>query len=461
MLLTITRHGELATDLGYLLHKHPDRVHTREFSFGKAHAFYPVANETECTVALLLEIDTVAIIRGRRQAELALQHYVNDRPYVTSSFMSVALGRMFSTALGGRCEQRPGLAEEALPLTAELPVAPCRGGEGFLRRLFEPLGYTVDITVHTQDEAFLKRPLAPYYGLRLRGRVRLAELLTHLYVLIPVLDDEKHYWVGEDEVEKLMRRGEGWLEAHPEKETIVSRYLKRRGALVNRALTALREVEVDDAEQPGEDPEAAGEAPLRLHDLRLETVRDALKATGASTVADLGCGEGKLLRLLLKEPQFTGLFGMDVSPSVLEKAAKRLRLDEMPPTQRAKLSLAQGSLLYRDARLKGLDAAALVEVIEHLEPSRLRAMERNVFEFAKPRAVLVTTPNRDYNALFPTLPEGGMRHPDHRFEWSRAEFEAWAQGVAARNGYTVRFSPVGPVDPALGAPTQMGVFTWS
>ena len=139
-------------------------------------------------------------------------------------------------------------------------------------------------------------------------------------------------------------------------------------------------------------------------------------------------------------------------------AAERLRFDQMPAHQRARLELLHGSLMYRDPRLEGYDAAAVVEVIEHLDPPRLAAFERVVFGAAQPGVVIITTPNREYNVKWETLPAGEFRHKDHRFEWTRAEFAAWAQGIAGRYGYRVRFLPIGPDDPVVGSPSQMAIF---
>ena len=198
---------------------------------------------------------------------------------------------------------------------------------------------------------------------------------------------------------------------------------------------------------------------MSLNEQRLGTVLGVLKGSGAARVLDLGCGEGRLLKLLLAEKQFSEIVGMDVAHRSLEVAARRLRLERLPDWQKHRIKLLHGSLIYRDERLSGFDAAAIVEVIEHLDLPRLRAFERAVFEFAKPKTVVLTTPNRDYNVKWPSLPGGAFRHGDHRFEWSREEFQTWARATSERFQYDVRFLPVGPEDSDVGSPTQMAVFS--
>jgi 3' terminal RNA ribose 2'-O-methyltransferase Hen1 len=465
MLLTITNTQPPATDLGYLLHKSPYRAQTFPLSFGEAHVFYPETLAERCTAALLLDVDPVGLVRGRRGPAgegRALEQYVNDRPYVASSFLSVALARVFASAMSGKSREHEALAETPLPLTARLSVLPCRGGEGFLRSLFEPLGYEVKARPHALDEQFEEWGESPYFTVELSARVRLRELLTHLYVLVPVLDNEKHYWVGDEEVEKLLRRGEGWLSSHPEREAITRRYLKYRRSLADDVLARLVAEEAPDADAAAgahDEEEETVERPLSLNERRLAAVVAALKAEGAKRVIDMGCGEGRLLKALLEDKNFDEVVGMDVSHRALEAAAGRLRLDRMPPKMRERLKLFQGSLTYRDRRLAGFDAAAVVEVVEHLDEARLSAFERVLFEFARPKCVVMTTPNAEYNVNFEGLPAGRLRHRDHRFEWTRAEFQAWARAAAERHGYAARFLPVGDEDPQHGAPTQMGVFT--
>ncbi len=464
MLLTLTSTARPATDLGYLLHKNPARAQAFDLAFGKAHVFYPEVTDARCTAALLLEVDPIALVRRRGGDRRTLEEYVNDRPYVASSFLSVAIADVFGSALAGRCKDRPELAASELPLEAKLAVLPCRGGEPFLRRLFEPLGYTVEATPHVLDEANPEWGSSRYFTVTLRGERRLSDLLTHLYVLIPVLDDDKHYFVGDDEVQKLIRRGEGWLPSHPEREAIANRYLKHQRSLARRALEQLVSEELPDPDTAEEEHDAEEnqlERRISLGEQRIGTVVAVLKGYGARRVLDLGCGEGHLLRALLMEKSFDEILGVDVAHRALEIASERLRLERMPEKQRSRIKLLHGSLIYRDRRLAGYDGAAVVEVIEHLDPARLGAFERSLFESARPGIVALTTPNAEYNAKFENLPAGKLRHKDHRFEWTRAEFQGWAVGVAERFGYRVRFLAIGLEDPALGAPTQMGVFTRS
>ncbi|MGH3202026.1 MAG: 3' terminal RNA ribose 2'-O-methyltransferase Hen1 [Streptosporangiaceae bacterium] len=471
MLLTITTTGEPATDLGYLLHKHPGRLQTFPTAAGEAHVFYPEATPQRCTAALLLEVDPVALVRGRvgadprnarpehRDGELA--QYVNDRPYAASSMLAVALNQVFRTALTGRCDARPELAAAPIPLAIRVPALRCRGGPPLAISLFEPLGWTVEATAQPlQPEAWGD---SPYVDLRLAGELRLADALSHLYVLLPVLDDAKHYWVSTEEVDKLIRAGGDWLAGHPAKELITRRYLSHQRKLTASALARLAEAddtepeELDNAVTEADHEENKERKPLATQ--RREAILALLKERCAKRVGDFGCGAGTLTRALLADKQIDTIVAVDVSARALQLAARDLHLDRMPAKQRERLKIFQSALTYRDDRLAGLDAAVLMEVIEHVDPERLPALERVVFGFAAPAAVLVTTPNAEYNPLFATLPEGAKRHPDHRFEWTRPQFRAWAEHTAEEYGYQVRFLPIGPEHPDAGPPTQFAVFT--
>jgi 3' terminal RNA ribose 2'-O-methyltransferase Hen1 len=461
MLLTISTTQKPATDLGYLLHKNPAKCQKFELSFGNAHVFYPNASEEHCTAALLLDVDPVGMVRGgARFREGLLDQYVNDRPYAASSFMSVAIAQVFGTALGGRCKERPELAKTAIPLTARISVLPCRGGAEFLERVFGPLGYQLQATRHTLDEKFPEWGESPYYTVELSKITTLSELLTHLYVLIPVFDHNKHYYVGGSEMEKLLDKGAGWLATHPEREVITYRYLKHAPSLARQALEQLAQEDHPapaESEETSRNGEETLECRISLNEERIGVVLAALRAANAKRILDLGCGEGHLIRELMKDKQFEQIVGLDVSIRSLEIASDKLRLDRLPTHQKDRVKLLHGSLMYRDRRLEGFDAAAVVEVIEHLDQPRLAAFERVLFECARPGTIVLTTPNREYNALFENLPAGKFRHSDHRFEWTRLEFQIWAKAVAQRFGYNVRFLPVGSENPNFGPPTQMAI----
>ncbi|MEU1986294.1 3' terminal RNA ribose 2'-O-methyltransferase Hen1 [Nocardia sp. NPDC019395] len=544
MLLTITctpdaDSGTPATDLGFLLHKNPDRVQEFGLSYGTAHVLYPQAAPDRCTAALLLEVDPVRLVRGRSRdmQAFSLGQYVNDRPYAASSLMSVAIGAVFRSALRGDCAQRPELARTPLPLRLELPAVGCRGGPELAERIFAPLGWSVAATPLPLDPAFPEWGDSAHLRLVLTGTLRLADALNHLYVLLPVLDGAKHYWLDAGEVDKLLRAGGAWLAAHPERAWITRRYLARRHALVRTALARLAELDESDPEELGavDEESAAGEdsgrelgaqdpatepgptattvdtaepgtedalpggrtagpgfgdpatanagtagnsaepttgdpagrsnataddAPRRsLAVQRRATVLAALRDTGATRVLDLGCGEGALLRELIDDRSFQEIVGVDVSTRALSIARRRLRLDRLPGPVARRLTLRQGSLTYTDSALRGFDAAVLMEVIEHIDPPRLPAVEYVVFGAAAPHSVLVTTPNAEYNVRYDGLTAGSFRHTDHRFEWTRAEFRSWGRRIAGHFGYQVRFAPVGAPDPEFGPPTQLAVFT--
>jgi 3' terminal RNA ribose 2'-O-methyltransferase Hen1 len=465
MILNISTTYKPATDLGYLLHKHPDKFQTLELSVGKAHIFYPEKSEAKTTISVLLDIDPIDMVRGARNLGgdgFALGHYVNDRPYVASSFMSVALSKAFSSALNGKCKDKPELVEVKLPFEVTLAVIPApKGGEILIRKFFEPLGYKVELIRHPLDTKFPEWGDSKYFTLKLAHTITTKDLLSHLYVLIPALDNDKHYFVSENEIEKLLQKGEGWLKEHPEKEQIIRRYLINLNSLSRQALERLSEGEVlgdlnDDLPEKAE----MQKRKETLHDKRIKLVAEKITESGAERVLDLGCGEGKLIRQLIKQKQFSEIVGMDVSYTELIKAKERLHFEEMSPKQKERIHLFQGSLTYKDQRLEGFDAAAVVEVIEHLDLNRLKAFERVLFEFAKPKTVVLTTPNQEFNVMWEQLDAEDMRHDDHRFEWTRNEFKEWSTKIGEKYHYKVEILPIGDEVENIGAPSQMAIFTY-
>jgi 3' terminal RNA ribose 2'-O-methyltransferase Hen1 len=462
VLLTLTTTHQPATDLGFLLVKHPDRVHRFELPYGTASVVFPHASAERCTAALLLEVDAkgLAATRGTEH----LNRYVNDRPYAASSLLSAALNRVFRTAARGESKDRPELAATPIPLEIRIPALRCKGGLDLARRLFEPLGWQLEGIAVPLDPAFPQWGESRYLDITLTGRLRLADALNHLYVLLPVLDDAKHYWVAPDEIDKLLAKGEGWLANHAERALITRRFLAHSRALAKQAESRLEELvtdsvedaEVDVTHEEAELPAAESRKPLNAQ--RREAVLAALAETGATRVLDLGCGGGALLADLLKDRRYTSIVGADVSTRALELAERRVRLDRLPDRQRQRITLIQSALTYVDDRLRGFGAAVLMEVIEHVDEPRLPALCQAVFGHAAPTHVIVTTPNVEYNVRYETLPEGAHRHSDHRFEWTRAQFAAWATTTAARYGYTVTLRGIGEEDPFVGYPTQLALF---
>ena len=368
---------------------------------GRAHLFSPGAEE----VAVMLELDPVT--PGARPS------FRGYKAYSAPALLGMALGRFFPSALAG---------EDDVPQAVEVRVSvlPCTAGEAVFSRIFGPLGYAVDATRLPLDPEQPRAGQGWLYVVALSGRQRLRDVLSHLRILLPFFDSDGLLRESGAGAMELWEEGRPWLQAHPEREMLERRLLGR----------APRPV---------------------LHDQRHEAVLAALKESGARRVLDLGCGTGPLLRRLLEEPQFEEVVGVEVERGALAQAAAQL-----PPGGRGRV--LHGSLAYRDARLAGFDAAAIVEVVEHLDPPQLAAFEGVVWEAARPATVVVTTPNAEYNTLYEYHRGGRLRHPDHRFEWTRAEFRAWAQGVAARHGYGVRFGAVGPEDERVGPLTQMAVF---
>jgi 3' terminal RNA ribose 2'-O-methyltransferase Hen1 len=453
MLLTINTTHQPATDLGYLLHKHPDKLQTVDLAVGQAHIYYPEASENSCTACLLLDINPVDMVRGGSKLNAFLQeHYVNDRPYTSSSFMGTAMVKAFGSAINGTCQAKPDLVQMAIPLSAKIYALRVACDKSYISRLFAPAGYQFSFETMPLDPSFPDWGESRAVNLTVEKTTTLKAFLSQLYVFMMALDNDRHYRVSHNDIDVLIRRGENWLESHPEKEWITRRFLKNLRSLSSQALARLA------GEPEWTKEEAWPEKKINLHQLRLNRAFDLLKASGAGSVLDIGCGEGKLLKLLLKEGQFTKIAGMDVSFGELRKARENLYLDQASPAMRERISIFQGSATYRDERIKGFEAIALIEVIEHLDEERLPAMAKVVFAFAKPDTVVISTPNAEYNVVYERLEAESFRHDDHRFEWTRKEFADWCRHICDAFGYDAEIFPVGQEEEHIGAPSQLAIF---
>lgn len=453
MLLSITTTHAPATDLGYLLNKHPDRLQSVDLAVGQAHVFYPEASNNLCTACLLLDINPIELVRTRGQMAFLQEHYVNDRPYTSNSFLSTAMVKAFGSAMNGTSKGRPELVDTPLPVRATVYSLKADCDVPFIYKLFEPLGYAINVETLPLDERFPSWGNSKSINLVVEKTTTVKELLSQLYVFILALDNDRHYWISKTDIDVLVRRGERWLEHHPEKEWITKRFLKNLRTFTSQALLRLA-----GEEALPEEGQPKSKAWASLHEQRLQKAYELIKQSGASSVLDLGCGEGKLMKKLIKDAQFKRIAGMDVSFAELQKAKENLFLDTASPLMRERISLFQGSITYKDDRMKNFDAAALVEVIEHLDEERLPAMEKVIFGNAKPLCVIVSTPNAEYNTLYERLNAEAFRHEDHRFEWTRQQFQAWCLKVCSEFDYEVRIYPVGEEAEGTGAPSQIAVF---
>ena len=453
MILELTTTHKPATDLGYLLHKHPDKLQTVELSVGSAHMFYPEASEDSCTACLMLDINPIDLVRGDKGRNAFLQeHYVNDRPYTSNSFLSTALVKAFGSAINGTCHTKPELALTAIPLKAKIHSLKVDCDKSYINKLFEPLDYKISYETIQLDSTFPSWGESKIVNLTIEKTTTLKEFLSQLYVFMVVLDNDRHFYISRNDIDVLIRRGENWLENHPEKDWITKRYLKNLRTLTSQAL--LRLANEDELIEEQQTPERK----INLHQQRLNKALELLKESGAESILDIGCGEGKLLKMLLKEGQFKKIAGMDVSFGELQKAKENLYLDQASPAMRDRIKIFQGSVTYKDERLKNFDAAALVEVIEHLDEERLPAMEKVVFGFAKPNFIIISTPNAEYNVVFEKLQAETFRHDDHRFEWTRKEFADWCNKICDEFKYEVSIYPVGQEEENIGAPSQLAMF---
>ncbi len=466
MFLSITTTHQPATDLGFLLHKHPDKIQKFNTSCGIAHVFYPESNPDKCTAVLVLDIDTVSLVRLYKFPFASLQQYVNDRPYTASSFMSSAIAQVYSSALNGNCKNHPELLDIKMPFEVKISVIKLKAPKEMLHEIFEPLGYNISYIQHPFDTQFTAWGMSNYYSLTLQhDGITLKEMLSHIFVLLPVFDNEKHYWVNENEVQVLLKKGEGWLNTHQKKEWITRRYLKNISAYMKVALNNLQDdieninILEKETQELTEKQKIIQEKRYSLHQQRLDIALEKLKQTNATKILDLGCGEGKLLKMLLKEGQFTQILGCDVVFGELQKAKEKLHFDNMSPKQKERITLLQSSLTYKDKRLLGYEAGVLVEVIEHIDEDRLPALEKNIFEYYQLNHVIITTPNAEYNKKYEFLLEDDFRHTDHRFEWTRPQFKAWAMKIKENFGYDFQLFDIGEVDELLGASSQMAVFS--
>ncbi|MFC4100784.1 3' terminal RNA ribose 2'-O-methyltransferase Hen1 [Paenibacillus xanthanilyticus] len=461
MQIIIRADGAGANMLSHLLAKNPNNLYEREEKGAKVRLVYTVCDEQRTEAVLHVSPDPIELVKGSPDS-YDITQYINDREFVTSSLFCTYIRPSLGTALNGKPKEtfaewvshKFALTLSFGPVASNLP-------EPVVEQLFASLGYEVEQERGEADYPFALKHRSSVRYITLRGRQTLQTALRQLFILMPVLDDYKHYFIGEAEVEKLERYGEGWLEAHPQRELIVKRTL--RFADVIERYEANREPareEQNGAAEPAAEAaslaDGAEPAPkVRLNEQRYQAICETVQGLEHKrTVVDFGSGEGKLSARLAELAGVQEVMAVEPSAIARKRAADRFaKLAERG--QGVVPKTVTGSLFYYDESLRGKDVIVLCEVIEHIEAHRVeRAIATILNEYA-PHALIVTTPNREYNQVY-EMGEA-MRHADHRFEWTRGEFrqacERWRT-----DGYELELQGVGERHEAYGHPTQMAIF---
>jgi 3' terminal RNA ribose 2'-O-methyltransferase Hen1 len=440
-------------------------------SFGEGYVYFQENPQGDNSLSLLVDVDPLATVQGRGQLSHMDGLYVNDRAYVPSSLLTSALTKAFGTALSGRCKERPELASTPIDWTVSVPVVTSDWRTEILWSLFGPLGYEVRMAHVEREGHRSSHPdvASDLTGVKLCTTATMREVLSHLVVLIQVLDQDNHRWLDEQDLDPFMRRVEGWLPEHPYGMFILKRALKHQKHLIKAVIAKFPAIvdsqarissinsEMWDASQL----EEYADQPLSLNRQRFAVVQELIERLQPRSLVDLGCGDGSFIGFLangaLLHPM-ERIIGMDVSASELARAKTRMEHLSSLPGRRTPVEWLLGSLLYRDPRIKGLDMAILIEVIEHIDPWRLPALERQVFGEGGYASIVVTTPNREFNLIYGLSEEHSLRHRDHRFEWTRQEFQEWVQKIASQYGYEWQIQGIGTVSLDHGSPSQMVLF---
>lgn len=496
MQLAIKATGEGAKMLSFLLSKNPQNLYDRSEKGYRVRLTYTVFTDTEVEAVLIVTPDPVELVKNSPDV-YDITQYINDREFVTSSLFCSYARSALGTALNGRPkEEYSEWVNHAFNLTISFGPVASDLPDAVINDLFEYLGYEVTIERGQADYRFQLKERSSARFISISGLSTVQAALKQLFVLIPVLDNYKHYYLSEQEIDKLQRYGEGWLDRHPLRELIIKRSLRFQDLIDQAALiygdkrweqpaegynvwkpavgreeiakTAeikgieeLEELEeldgIDEAERL--DGESAREsAPfVSLNEQRYQAIVKIVENIPAKqTLVDFGAGEGKLSVRLGFIPGVKEILAVEPTERAqlraierFDKAARREAFVKPIPVW--------GSLFYYDERLRCKDVMILCEVIEHIDEYRLPGTMECLFKEYQPKTLIVTTPNAEYNAFY-QMPEK-MRHKDHRFEWTRQEFSEWCNGWANLYPYEVQIEGIGDQTEEYGQPTQTAIFT--
>ena len=446
MQLTIRATGDNVKAVSYLLAKNPNNLYERNHKGHAVRMFYSLFTDTVLELTVFVTPDPLTLMQQSSNA-YDITHYINDREFAVSSIFTSLIRSAFGTALNGQPKEnyvqwvnQPFLFDFGIgPVVTDL-------SDEKIRRLFEPLGYEVGIEYGETNYAFQMKVKSTARYLTLTGNVTLQKGLQQLFVLIPVLDNYKHYFIDENEIEKIKRYGEGWLDTHPEKTFIIQKALRFK-----EVYSLLEERKENNTSQ-----EKSVSSKVRLNELRYKRIVEVVSNLPVKkSVVDLGSGEGKLA------VQLGFIDGVQeilaVEPSEKEQLKARRRFEKVKDrTAFVEPTPMWGSLFYYDERLKNKDVIILCEVIEHIDEERLPKIMDLLLRDYKPGVLLITTPNREYNEVYDM--QDAKRHDDHRFEWTRAEFEQWCAEKNQSGHYELTFDGIGEMHAIHGFPTQMCLF---
>lgn len=422
MQLSIYTKNPHAKAISHLLAKNPATVYERHVKGHAVRFVYHQMTDDELYASIFVTPDSLALVKDNEAFDIT--HYINDREFAVSTIFLSLIRSALGTALNGKPkDDYLTYANMAFPFTFEFgPISSSLTDEE-IRNLWEPLGY--EVTIDAMTSAKRARFLT------LTNSITLQKALQQLFILIPVMDDYKHYFIDEAERERLQKYGEGWLEAHPMRDFIFKKALRFKQLFMTK-----------NNEQKAVKPS--------LNTQRYEAIAHTVAALNPKTVIDMGAGEGKLSMLLAQMNTLTKLYSVDPSNQALAKMQKRFA-----DTHFASAPIIKwGSLYYEDKEFTGVDVFILCEVIEHLEEERLPQIMQLITQTYAPKHVIITTPNAEYNAVY-ELEE--MRHDDHRFEWTRQQFETWCKEIAPH--YDCQFKGIGDLHAQYGTPTQMCIMT--
>ncbi len=449
MLLTIDLKGNPLHALAELLEVESKQIRTKDFYFGKGHAWTLRPTDDTLELRVLLEVhplESIPAEGGYLANGGGLTKYVNAQAYTAHTALSAALLNLYQPVLD-KAQQYSWLSRE-LDISCTLP--PLLGSEEVFQDLFGVIGYGC------QAEALD----APHlYQLTLTGKFSLIRLLWDLIMILPALDIYRYYWTSPEHIKFVLDRLPEYAPQHPTPHVLEKAYQLNIDRHYNPQLKDMVRFHDPSAEREEEDVLIRlREATAWNRQALLEQIHSCLNDLQSKNPVVIGVGNGDLLARLLPDPQFEQLTGIDHSMVRLQTVGKKLGMIPLPEEQKAMVQLWVGSMQYVDQRLEGKDAIILSEPLNLLSPTGMKVLEEYVFGTLAPAAVMVLALNSEHDTLVPGLPAGAPRHPRAHYSWDRKQLSRLAKRIGGMYQYNLHFIPVGPETLNAGPPAQLILF---